>query len=300
MRRTDLQELTNFVAVARERSFRRAAAELGMSPSALSHALRSLEDRLGVKLLNRTTRSVSLTDAGSDLMARIEPAFQQIDEAIDVVQETSSRPQGRVRLSVPNMAAHLILAPVMGQFSQLYPDVVLEVSVNDAAIDIVDQRFDAGIRLHESVPRDMVAVLISPPLRGIVVGSPAYLKDHSAPLNPSDLTAHRCISYRYPSSRTAMPWDFAHIDHGEMEVVVAGPIVTDDMDLMIEAAVQGVGLAFVLEARALNALAGGSLVQVLDDWCAPHPGFCIYYPVGRYMSAGLRALIDHLLTKGVA
>ena len=294
MRRSDLQELTSFIAVARLRNFRHAAAELKMSPSALSHAMRSLEARFDVRLLNRTTRSVSLTDAGSELLERIEPAFADIAEAVEVLQTTRSRPRGRVRVSVPKMAAHLVLAPALGTFARQNPEVIVEISVNDAVLDIVESGFDAGIRLHESVPRDMVAVPITPPLRGVVVGAPAYLRDCPAPHTPQDLSAHRCIVYRYPSSRTPLPWAFEHETFGEVEMSVEGPLIADDMDLIIDAALQGVGLALVTEARVGDHVTDGRLVRVLDDWCRPYPGFCLYFPTGRHMSGPLRALVDHL------
>ncbi|EYF00313.1 LysR family transcriptional regulator [Chondromyces apiculatus] len=291
MRGTEYADLAAFVAVAQERSFRRASARLGLSPSALSHTIRALEERLGAKLLNRTTRSVAPTEAGLSLLQRLAPAFADITSAVEGVNAFRERPTGTLRLNVPRMAANMVLAPLFGRFARDYPDVRLEVLVEDGLIDIVAQGFDAGIRLGEYVQRDMVAVRVTPDLRAAVVGSPAYLAARPAPRTPRDLRKHACIGFRQVTSGAMYRWEFER--EGEaLEVAVEGPLTLDDPDLMVAAALDGVGLACSLEHHVADHLAAGRLVRVLEDWCPPFPGFFLYYPGRRQMPAALRALID--------
>ncbi|HEX8615382.1 MAG TPA: LysR family transcriptional regulator [Telluria sp.] len=292
MRPNEFAELSAFVAVAEEKSFRRAAERLSLTPSTLSHSLRALEERLGVRLLNRTTRSVSATDAGVALLAEIGPALRRIDSALGQVNVFSDRPRGTVRVNLPHLAAEMVLGARLGEFARAYPDVVLDLAADDRFLDIVGQGYDAGIRLGESLDQDMVATRVTPELRIVVVGSPAYVDAHPAPLlSPDDLRQHRCIGYRANASRVLCKWEF---DNGARTAAVlpAGPLIVDSHVLLVRAALDGVGLAYVVESAVADALAAGRLVRVLDDWCQPFPGFFLYYPSRRQLSSALRALID--------
>lgn len=292
MRANELAELTAFVAVAEERSFRRAAARLNLMPSTLSHSLRTLEERLGVKLLNRTTRTVSPTDAGNSLLAEIAPAFASIETAVEGINAFRAKPHGTVRLNVPHMAATMVLSPVVGRFARDYPDVTLEIAANDAFIDIVREGYDAGIRLGESLDQDMVAVRVSSDFKAAIVGSPDYFAVHPIPETPHDLQKHLCIGYR-AAAGTLYRWEFEK--HGKpLTVQVSGPLIIDAPDLMISAVLDGVGLAFATEQAVGEQLTSGRLVRVLEDWSISFPGFFLYYPGRRQTSAALRALIETL------
>lgn len=293
MRGADYAALSAFMAVAEERSFRRAAARLGLTPSALSHAIRQLEERLGAKLLNRTSRSVAPTHAGLILLERLTPAFGDIASAVQVVSALNDRPAGVVRISAPRMAVDLVLTPIFSDFARDYPDVRLDVSVDDGLTDIVARGFDAGIRLGESLQGDMVAVRITPDLRAAVVASPGYLASRPAPMTPRDLKAHACISYRQVTSGTLCRWEFER-DGQQLEVAVEGPLTLNDPDLMVTAALGGVGLTYAIDRHVRDHLVAGRLVQVLGDWCPPMPGFFLYYPGRRQVPAPLRVLIDFL------
>lgn len=293
MRGTEYAELAAFVAVAQERSFRRASARLDLSPSSLSHIIRELEERLGAKLLNRTTRSVAPTEAGLNLLARLEPAFADIAGAVETVNAFRARPTGTVRLNVPRMAAQMALAPAFGGFAHLYPDVRLDVTVNDGFADVVAAGFDAGIRLGESVHRDMVAVRVTPDLCMAVVGSPGYFASRPAPRSPRDLRDHACIGYRWVGSGALCRWEFERDGQG-FDVAVEGPLTLNDPDLIVGAALDGVGLAYAIESQVAAYLAAGRLMRVLEEWCSPFPGFFLYYPGRRHTPAALRALIDFL------
>jgi DNA-binding transcriptional LysR family regulator len=295
MRANELAELTAFVAVAEERSFRRAAARLNLMPSTLSHSLRSLEERLGVKLLNRTTRTVSPTDAGHSLLAEIAPAFASIETAVEGINAFRAKPHGVVRLNVPHMAAAMVLGPIVGRFAKNYPDVTLEVAANDAFIDIVREGFDAGIRLGESLDQDMVAVRVSPDFKSAIVGSPAYFARYPIPGTPHDLQEHLCIGYR-AAAGTLYRWEFEK-NGKPLTVQVSGPLIIDAPDLMISAALDGVGLAFATEQAISGHLASGRLVRVLEDWSLSFPGFFLYYPGRRQTSAALRALIETIRSR---
>ncbi|MER9402947.1 LysR family transcriptional regulator [Mesorhizobium caraganae] len=292
MHGTELAELSTFLAVARHRSFRQAAVERGVAASAISHAIRSLEERVGVRLFHRTTRSVSLTEAGGRFLSELHPAFDQIEKALDSLNSFRGTPFGTVRINVPTSIAPFVLHDVMGPLLKQNPGLHLDIVATDRLVDIVEQGFDAGIRFGERLMQDMIAVRIKPTLRFAVVGSPAYLADHKAPVMPADLRDHACIRYRYPSG-AIYNWQFEK--KGEaVDVEVNGPITLDDQELMVEAALQGCGLAYVWDNRVMHHLASGALIRCLDDWCAPDDGLCLYYPSRRYLSSGLRAVIDIL------
>lgn len=291
MDREDWGSLAAFAVVAEERSFTRAAARLGVSPSALSHTMRRLEERLRIQLLARSTRSVSTTEAGERLLARLDPAIEEISKAVEDLGRLLDRPSGRVRITASRSAARMVVAPVLPRFTQSYPEIVLEVLIDPALTNIVAQRFDAGIRLGESLEKDVVAVRVTGPLRMAVVGTPHYFATHPAPLTPHDLRKHRCINFRLPSAGTIYKWEFEK-GKREMEVGVDGPLVFDDEGMVIDAALAGVGLAYLIEDQVASLLRAGSLSRVLDDWCAPFPGFFLYYPGQRQVSPALAAFID--------
>jgi len=287
----DLSVLTAFVAVAEERSFTRAAVRLGVSTSALSHAIRGLEEGLGVRLLARTTRSVASTEAGDQLLAHVGPALGDIRTALDGLGRLRERPGGRLRVVMPRLAASLVLLPRLARFTREYPDVVLDVTTDSGPVDIVAARFDAGIELGEFIQRDMIAVRVSPDLRAAVVASPAYFKSHPKPRKPQDLLQHRCIGCRHGTA--LYRWEF---EKGGKEVTVGvpGPVVLDDVDLMVRAALDGAGVAFTFEEQVAPLLAKRRLLRVLDDWCPPFPGYFLYYPSRRHQPPGLSALIETL------
>ena len=288
----DLNELTAFAAVARLRSFRKAALERCVSASALSHALRTLEERLGVRLLNRTTRSVTPTEAGQLLLARLAPAMREIDDALQDLSALQDVPAGRLRLNVPRPAARLLLAPMLAGFVARYPRVQVELVTDDGMIDIVRDGFDAGIRFGEQVAADMIAVPVGAPQPFLVVASPAYLAAHGAPATPHALLEHACIGRRFPSGRQ-YAWEFGQ--EGEaVSIAVSGPLVFDDDELMLRAARDGAGLAYVYEADARADIAAGRLVNVLERCLPPPSRYFLYYPSRRQMPAVLRAFVDML------
>jgi len=292
MRSSDISELIGFATVAEQKSFRRAAEKLNLTPSTLSHSLRSLEERLGVRLLNRTTRSVALTDAGTALLAQIGPALQQIAGAVDGLHAVSPVARGTVRINTPRLVGQMVFGKRLGDFARAYPGVMLDITVDDNFVDIVGQGFDAGIRLGDSIAQDMVAVRVTEDLRVIVVGAPAYLAEHPAAIGvPEDLRAHRCIGFRMGASRVLCKWE---LEDGTRSVAVEpkGALAVDGYALLLDAAVAGAGLAYIVESSARAAIADGRLVQVLPGWSAPLPGFFLYYPSGRHMSSALRAFID--------
>ncbi len=291
--RRDLPDLAAFVVVARLRSFRRAAAELGLTASALSHGLRGLEERLGVRLLQRTTRSVGLTEAGARLFEQLAPALGDITRALEEVNSFRDRPRGRLKINVPKLAARLVIAPRLAAFAATYPDVELEVTVDDGFVDIVVQGYDAGIRFGESVERDMVAVRVSPDQRFAVAGSPDYFARWAPPATPHDLREHACLGFRMPGSGVLYHWEFEK-DGVAVDVAPSGAPVLNDPDLAIAAALDGVGLVYTGEAFLRPHLEVGRQVRVLDDWCPAIPGFFLYYPSRRNAPAALRALIDAL------
>lgn len=290
---TDLNVLASFAAVARLRSFRQAALERGVSASALSHALRALEERLGVRLLHRTTRSVTPTQAGEQLLARLAPALRDIDDALLELSSLQEVPTGKLRLNVPRPAARLLLGPMLARFAARYPRVLVELVTDDGLIDIVRDGFDAGIRFGETVAADMIAVPVGAPQPFVVVAAPAYLAAHGTPQAPRELLAHACIGRRFPSGRQ-YAWEFAQ----GVSVTVAGPLVFDDDELMLGAARDGAGLAYVYEADARADIAAGRLVCVLAGWHAPAPRYFLYYSSRKQMPAALRGFIEMLRADG--
>jgi DNA-binding transcriptional LysR family regulator len=295
MKRDGLNDLAAFLAVARERSFTRASAKLGVSPSALSHAMRALEERLGVRLLTRTTRSVAPTEAGERLLDRIGPHFEGIEAELASLSELRTKPAGTVRITALDHAAETVLWPAVARLLPDYPDVVVEISVDNALTDIVTGRFDAGIRLGEQVARDMIAVAIGPPLRMACVGAPDYLAKAAAPapLVPQDLAAHACINLRFATSGGLYAWEFEK-DARELKVRVEGPLVLNDPRLIRQAALAGFGLAFLPEDHVAGDLRAGRLVRLLEDWTPPFPGYHLYYPSRRQHSPAFALLLEAL------
>ncbi len=290
MRTTDLSELAAFDAVARYRSFRRASEERGVTASAISHAVSNLEARVGIRLLNRTTRSVSLTEAGAMLLARLQPAFGDIGTALDGLNQFRDTPFGKVRINAPNSIAPFIFSQVMGPLLAKNSNLEIEIVATDRLVDIVAEGFDAGIRLGESLRDGMTAVRIKPRLRFAVVGSPAYFKSRGKPRTPDDLKSHACIQNMYPSG-ARYPWSFAR-DGKAIDFQPTGPLVLDDHELMVQAAVAGTALAYVWEKRAEAELKSGRLVRCLDGWIEPEDWLHLYYPTRKYISAGLKAVIE--------
>lgn len=293
MRGSEFAELSAFVAIAKERNFRRAATRLGVSPSALSHTMRALEERLGTKLLNRTTRSVAPTDAGLVLLDRLSPAMAEIDSAVAGVGAFRDRPSGKLRLNLPRLAASLVLSPVLGKFARTYPDIELELVIDDGLTDVVAAGFDAGVRLGERVHRDMVAVRLTPDTQLAVVGAPRYLAARGRPQTPLQLGDHACINYRWANSGALYKWEFEGPE-GPLELVVSGPLVVNDTDLILAATLQGAGLACLPQTYVAKHLESGELEQVLANWCRPSSGFFLYYPGHRHTTSALRVLIDFL------
>ncbi|TXR50186.1 LysR family transcriptional regulator [Phyllobacterium endophyticum] len=290
MDRSRLPQLAIFATVAESGGFRGAARELGIAPSAVSHAISSLEQSLGVRLLARTTRSVAVTEEGALLLKRLRPALGEIDLALDAVREANNRVAGNLRLSVPPFAAHWLLAPRLAAFSANYPGVTLELRVEETFNDIVATGVDAGMRLGESLEPDMIAVPMSSPIRASIVAAPAYLEKHGVPRHPRDLLDHLCIRRRFASGQVYR-WEFEK--DGEAIVLdVSGPLILGDDRLVVEAAVGGAGIAFLLHHMAPQAIAKGDLISMLEDWCAPFPGVYLYYPSRRQMRPALRAFID--------
>ena len=283
-------ELEAVVAVARHGGFRVAARELDMSSSALSHAVAALETRLGVRLFNRTTRSVALSAEGEQFVGEIAPALAAIRTAMERIDEHRAEPAGVLRLNLPPGAGRMILAPLIYEYMRRYPRVTVDMVSEGAMVDIVGQGFDAGVRLEEFVPPDMIAVPITRPIRSIVVGSPAYFAGRKLPRTPADLAEHRCIRRRLGSG-AIYRWEFEK--RGEAVAIdVPGQLILDDNDLMLLAALDGEGLAFVSDISAAKSIEAGLLLPVLEDWSPEYPGLCLYYPSRRNIPARLRAFID--------
>ena len=293
MARANLNDLSAFLAVVRERSFTRAAARLGVSPSALSHALRGLEERLGMRLLNRTTRSVSPTEAGERLRRAIGPRIDEVEAELNALAELRAKPAGTLRISSTGYVANAILVPKLAALLQRYPDIKIEISIDDRLVDIVAERFDAGVREGEQVAKDMIAVRIGPDMRMAVVGAPAYFKQHARPKKPQDLTRHNCINLRLPTRGGLYAWEFQK-GRRKLNVHVEGQLVVNHPGAMLNAALSGAGLAYVLENIAEPCLAAGRLERVLHDWCPPYPGFHLYYPSRRQASPAFALLVDAL------
>jgi DNA-binding transcriptional LysR family regulator len=285
-----LGDLTALAAIATHRSFRKAADELGLSPSTLSHMMRVLEQNLGVRLLNRTTRSVAPTEAGERLVSRLQPLLRGLDDALGEIDELRSRPSGTLRINTSEPAARQLMKSVVPTFLARHPEMALDLVTEGRLVDIVADGFDAGIRLGEAVPQDMIAVRFGGEMRFLTLASPAYLKAHKPPSTPDDLKDHTCIRLRLPSGKLYR-WEFEK--HGqEMAIAVTGGLTLDNMELMTQAALHGLGIAYLSIHSAQAHLDSGQLVSVLDDWCPPIPGLFLYYPGHRHVPPGLRAFID--------
>lgn len=285
-----LSDLKAFVAVARHQSFRVAADSLGVSRSALSHAMRGLEADLGVRLLHRTTRSVALTEAGARLMARLAPTLQELVDILATVSDSAGEPVGTVRINALEAASRWLMRHVVPGFMARYPRIAVDLVSENRLIDIIAEGFDAGVRLRESVPQDMIAVPFGGDVRFLAVAAPSYLSEHDAPVTPDDLRHHRCIRQRLPSGKPYR-WEFAR-GRDEINIDAPGMLTLDHNEMMVEAAVDGLGIAFVPEPIAWPALKDGRLCPLLEDWSPPTPGFCLYYPGHRHVPPALRAFID--------
>jgi DNA-binding transcriptional LysR family regulator len=292
MRREDFSDLIAFVMVAREGSFTRAAAKLGVSQSALSHTIRGIESRMGIRLLTRTTRSVSVTDAGERLLAIVAPRFDDIEAEVSALGELRDKPTGTVRINTAEHAANSILWPKLTPFLATYPDIRVEITIDYALTDIVTGRYDLGVRLGDQVAKDMIAVRVGPDFRMAVVGSPAYFASRPKPQTPHDLTEHNCINLRLPTYGGIYAWEFEKDGH-QLNVRVEGQLTFNSSTPRLRAALAGLGLAFLPEDMVAEHVAEGRLVSLLDDWCQTFPGYHVYYP-SRQSSKALQLVIDAL------
>ena len=297
MARPDVNDLIAFLAVAREKSFTRAAAQLGVSQSALSHTMRGLEERLGLRLLTRTTRSVAPTAAGERLLLSLGPKFEEIDAELAAVTALREKPAGTIRITTGEHAAQAVLWPRLAKLLPRYPDITVELVVDYGLTDIVAERYDAGVRLGEQVAKDMIAVRIGPDFRMVVVGAPSYFAKRPKPKVPQDLTAHDCINIRLPTYGGIYAWEFEKRGRG-MRVRVDGQLVLNDRVLRMNAALAGLGLVYLPEDQARAHIASGRLVQVLSDWCQPFSGYHLYYPSRRQPTPAFAVLVDALRWRG--
>ena len=297
MPRENVNDLQAFLAVARERSFTRAAAKLGVSQSALSHTIRGLEARLGLRLLTRTTRSVAPTEAGERLQRNVGPRFEEIEAELDSLSELRDKPAGTIRITTGEHAADTILWPTLAKLLPKYPDIKVEINVELALTDIVTERYDAGIRFGEQVGKDMIAVRIAPDMRMVVVGAPSYFAKRPVPKKPQDLVGHSCITVRLPTYGGLYAWEFEKAGR-ELKVRVEGQLVFNRLTQIVTAALAGFGLAFVPEDLVESHVAKGRLQCVLEDWCTPFPGYHLYYPSRRQSSPAFALLVDALRYRG--
>ncbi|GGL10211.1 LysR family transcriptional regulator [Caulobacter rhizosphaerae] len=287
----DFAHLRAFVAVSQALSFTRAAETLGVTPSALSQVVRAFENRIGVRLLNRTTRSVSLTDAGETLLHRVAPAVAELSQAVGQVRLYQEQPSGTVRVHVFRSAADLYVQPILPAFRRAYPKVVLDITVDDEVVDTVASGFDVAIRIGEVIERDMIAVPLEPPVRQVPVAAPSYVAERGLPVHPRDLLGHDCIRWRWPGRTQPYRWEF--FENGAwFEVEVDGPLIVNSKDMALKAAIDGAGVAFSVERTARQAIADGRLVPMLEAWCEPFPGHHLCFAQQRQMSPALRAFID--------
>jgi DNA-binding transcriptional LysR family regulator len=291
--RENLQDIAAFLVVARERSFTRAAAKMGVSQSALSQTVKNLEERLGIRLLTRNTRGVAPTEAGDMLLASVGPHLDGIQSGIAALSGLLEKPAGTVRITADQHAAEDFLWPVLDRFLPQYPDITVEVIVDYGLTDIVSEQYDAGVRIGEVIAKDMIAVRIGPDMRMIVVASPSYMASQEPPQTPQDLTAHRCINLRLPTYGGVYAWEFEK-DGRELHVRVDGQLVFNNIGMIIEAALTGHGLAYASEARVKKYLETGELVQVLNEWCSPFAGYHLYYPSRRQPTPAFTALVTAL------
>ena len=298
MRGSEFAELRAFVTIAEQGNFARAAAHLRISPSTLSQTIRELEKRLGVRLLNRTTRSVSMTEAGQLLLSRFKPALEEMQEAVRDVQNLRGEPAGTVRLHAPRKAASTLIAPHLGRFAKSHPDIVLDIVIDDAIVDIVEGGFDIGIRLGELLDDDMIAIKLGGDIRMCAVASPEYVAKYGKPANPSELHNHRCINWRWAGRRGIYNWEFFKDGHWT-SVAVNGPLIVSCSDMAINAAMQGVGIAFWAESVLRPIIAKGDLVPMLEEFSPYFPGWYLTYPRQRYMSGAVRAVVDFIRNHNV-
>jgi DNA-binding transcriptional LysR family regulator len=297
MPRASTNDLIAFLAVAKARSFTRAAAQLGISQSALSHTVRGLEERLGLRLLTRTTRSVAPTEAGERLLRNVGPRFDEIDAELAALTELREKPAGNIRITTGEHAAETILWPALAKLLPRYPDIKVELAIDYGLTDIVAERYDAGIRLGEQVAKDMIAVRIGPDLRMAVVGAPAYFKRHPPPKKPQDLTAHACINIRLPTRGGIYAWEFEKRGRG-LKVRVDGQLVFNNIGLRLNAVSAGLGLAYLPEDQVRKQIADGRLIRVLADWCPPFSGYHLYYPSRRQHAPAFAVLLEALRYRG--
>ncbi|APO71028.1 LysR family transcriptional regulator [Rhizobium mongolense] len=293
MKRDELGDLVAFLAVAEERSFTRAAAQLGTSQSSLSHTVRRLEERMGVRLLTRTTRNVSPTDAGEQLAETLRPAFNDIRSRIDALSALRQRPAGTIRVTSSRHAAETILMPAVKRLMAEFSEINVEISIEQRFVDLAAERFDAGIRLGEGVEKDMIAVRIGPELRMVVAGSPQYFERHTKPRTPHDLTQHSCINLRLPTLGGLYAWEFEK-DTRPLNVRVDGQFICNDVPMIIDAALSGIGLTCLPDDHLGPLVKEGKLVSVLEDWCPLFPGYHLYYPSRRLASPAFALLVDAL------
>ncbi len=297
MPRQNVNDLLAFLAVARDKSFTKAAAKLGVSQSALSHTVRGLEARLGLRLLTRTTRSVSPTEAGERLLQTVGHRFEEIEAELESLSELRDKPAGTIRITAGEHAVNSVLSPALTKFLPRYPDIKVEITIDHALTDIVSQRYDAGVRSGEQVAKDMIAVRIGPDLRMAVVGAPSYFAKRSPPKKPQDLTDHNCINLRLPTYGGLYAWEFEKGDR-ELKVRVDGQLVFNGPTQMLNAALAGLGLAYVPQDLAQPHLDEGLLTRVLEDWCPPYSGYHLYYPSRRQSSPAFALLVDALRYRG--
>ena len=297
MPRSSVNDLIAFLAVAREQSFTKAAAKLGVSQSALSHTIRGLEERLGLRLLTRTTRSVSPTEAGERLLVSIGPRFDEIESELTALNAFRDKPAGTIRINAGEHPASAVLWPALEKLLPEFPDIKVEIIVDYGLTDIVAERYDAGVRLGEQVAKDMIAVRIGPDMRMAVVGAPSYFDKRPKPLTPQDLTDHNCINLRLPTYGGVYVWEFEK-DGRELNVRVEGQLVFNNLTLRLSAALAGMGLAFMPEGLVTAPLSEGRLVRVLDDWCPPFPGYHLYYPSRRHASPAFALIVNALRYRG--
>jgi DNA-binding transcriptional LysR family regulator len=293
MRGTQFAELSAFVAVAEHRNFTRAAAQLGISPSTLSQTVRSFEERLGVRLLNRTTRSVALTEAGERLLVDAQPVLDGVERAIEAVNDFRDKPIGTLRLSVPRAAAMAFMGPLLPRFLAKFPEIKVEMSVDDSNSDIVSGRFDAGVGIGERIAKDMIAVRLLDRFRVIAVGAPAYLERHPAPATPEDLHMHNCVRLRWDWNGAIQPWVFENAGR-RLEVPVDGSLILNDMYLVLNAVLDGAGIGYLSEPLIPAHVANGRLLPLLGDWCGYISGVYLFYPSRRQVPGPLRAFIDFM------
>lgn len=293
MRRQNINDLLAFLAVAKDRSFTKAAAKLGVSPSALSHTIRGLESRLGLRLLTRTTRSVAPTEAGERLLQTVGPWFEEIEAELEALSELREKPAGNIRITAGEHAVHSVLWPKLVKFLPKHPDIKVEISVDNTLTDIVAMRYDAGVRFGEQVAKDMIAVRIGPDFRFAVVGLKSYFAKRSPPKRPQDLLGHSCINLRLPTHDNLYAWDFEK-NGRELKVRVDGQLVFDNAFQLLEAALAGFGLAYVAEDLAEPHLAKGRLKRVLEDWCPAYSGYHLYYPSRRQPTPAFTLLVEAL------